>query len=401
MKLPNLQQVNRKLRGVNRATKLRFLWVALMLVASTSAGFLGGELAGGNVNNIQDVQKEQVVLKTQGQLISSIANTVGASVVSVNVDGQNTDSLNELFGLEQTSTAEESAGTGIILTKSGLIMTNRHVVPEGTTSVSVTLSNGVTYNNVTIVGRTADTDPLDVAFLQINNLNNQQLTPALLGNSSTMQVGDSVIAIGNALGQFQNTVTSGIISGFGRTVEASDSNGGDTENLDDLFQTDAAINEGNSGGPLVNLDGQVIGMNTAVAGDAQNIGFAIPINDLIGTIKSVESTGKLNRPYLGTYYIPITPDVAQQYNLSVNQGAYIPPSSVIGQPSVISGGPAAKAGIEEGDIIIKINNQVVTAQNSLTSLIGEEQPGDQITVTVVRNGRTLVFNVTLGTAPTG
>ncbi len=176
---------------------------------------------------------------------------------------------------------------------------------------------------------------LDIAFLKINNAEGQKLVPATIGDSSTVQVGDDVVAIGNALGQFQNTVTSGIISGYGRTVEASSSDGGGidgadssaTENLDDLFQTDAAINEGNSGGPLVNLNGQVIGINTAIAGDAQNIGFAIPINDVKGLITQVLKTGTFQRPYLGVRYIPLTADVANEYNLSVQNGAFIAPSS--------------------------------------------------------------------------
>src|SRR5205085_4566615 len=138
------------------------------------------------------------------------------------------------------------------------------------------------------------------------------LVPVTLGDSSKLQVGDRVIAIGNALGQFQNTVTSGIISGYGRDVEAGDQSGLQaSESLTDLFQTDAAINEGNSGGPLVNMDGQVIGINTAIAGDAQNIGFSIPINDVAGLINSVKQTGRLERPYLGVVYVPLTNDLAQ------------------------------------------------------------------------------------------
>lgn len=378
--------------------RLRFLGIALLVIISTSAGFIGGRFgAESNGLNSQGVQKQEVVLKSQGQLISDIAKNVGASVVSVEVQGTTT-SDSGLFGLPTTE-EQDDAGTGIILNKQGLIVTNRHVVPDGTTSVSVTLSDGTHYNNVQIVGRTPDSDPLDIAFLKIQNTNGHQLTPAIIGDSSQAQVGDSVVAIGNALGEFQNTVTSGIISGFGREVQASDSSGSSTESLDDLIQTDAAINEGNSGGPLVDMDGEVIGINTAVAGDAQNIGFAIPINDVKGLISSVEATGQLKAAYLGIVFVPITADVAQYYNLNVTQGAYIPPSSDVGQDSVVSGGPAAAAGIQPGDIITKINNDTVTAQQGLTSLINKYQPGDKISVTLIRSGKTLTKQVTLGTAP--
>jgi S1-C subfamily serine protease len=212
-----------------------------------------------------------------------------------------------------------------------------------------------------------------------------------------MQVGDYVVAIGNALGQFQNTVTSGIVSGYGRSIQAGDA-GGDAENLDDLFQTDAAINEGNSGGPLVNLNGQVIGVNTAIAGDAQNIGFAIPINDVKGLIDQVIKTGQFKRPYLGISYIPLTADIASQYHLSVTNGAFIVPSNG-GSSSVLSGGPAATAGLKEGDIITAVDNTKIDATHSLTSLISQHQPGDRVNLTILRDGNTRHISVTLGVMP--
>jgi serine protease Do len=216
-----------------------------------------------------------------------------------------------------------------------------------------------------------------------------------------MTVGSQVVAIGNALGQFQNTVTSGIISGFGRTVQASASDGSSSENLDNLFQTDAAINEGNSGGPLVNLDGDVIGMNTAVASNSQNIGFSIPINDLTGLIQGVEKTGQLQQPYLGVMYIPITSDVVNQYNLSETQGVYIPTTDQNGgQATVVSGSPADKAGIQPGDIITKVDGTAINQSTSLTSVLDKHSVGDKVTLTVVRGGKTQDVDVTLGSAPT-
>jgi serine protease Do len=380
--------------------KLRFLAVALLVVVSGTAGFLGGWLgnAADKNDDSSNVAKQQVILKTQGQLISSIAKNVGASVVSVEVTSTSGPS-DSFFGF-QGSTEQQSAGTGIIISKDGLILTNRHVVPAGTTNVNVTMSDGTKFTDVEVVGRTASSDPLDVAFLKIRDTKGKKLSPASIGKSSDVNVGDPVVAIGNALGQFQNTVTSGIISGFGRSVQASDGSGNDSENLENLFQTDAAINEGNSGGPLVNLEGEVIGINTAIAGDAQSIGFAIPIDDITGLIKSVQEKGKLERPYLGVVFIPITADMAKQYDLGTDKGAYIPPSVMIGQDAVINGGPADKAGIKEGDIITKVDNDTVDESHSLTSLLSKHNVGDKVTITVYRDGKNRTFDVTLAVAPT-
>ncbi len=379
--------------------RVKILAIAFLFVISGSMGFLGGWLGGRNAGDANvTTHQQQVVLKTQGQLISNIAKTVGASVVSIDSTGTTT-SVDSFFGTSQQS-QQESAGTGIIISADGLIITNRHVVPAGTTNVNVTLSDGTLYKNVQVVGRTSSNDTLDIAFLKITNTNGKKLVPAQIGQSSKMQIGDSVVAIGNALGQFQNTVTSGIISGHGRSVQASDG-GSDSENLDDLFQTDAAINEGNSGGPLVNLDGEVIGINTAIAGGAQNIGFAIPIDDVSGLIQSVEQNGKLQRPYLGVLYVPITADVASQYNLSVNNGAYIAPASITGQPSIVPGGPAAKAGLKEGDIITKVGSDTIDNNQSLTAILDKHAVGDTVTLTIIRGGKTITANVTLGVAPAG
>jgi len=354
---------------------------------------------------VSSLNGQKKIVTSQSQLISQIAKTVGPSVVSVNVNITSSDQSGaSLFGFSQP-VQEQAAGTGIIIDSGGLIITNRHVVPAGTTSVSVTLSDGTELKNVSVVGRTSDSDSLDVAFLQINDSKGHKLTPAVIGDSSSVQVGDNVVAIGNALGQFQNTVTSGIISGYGRSVQAGQDNGNggvtgaSTENLDDLFQTDAAINEGNSGGPLTNLNGQVIGINTAIAGNAQNIGFAIPINDVHGLIDQVLKTGKFGRPYLGVRYIPLTADVANQYNLSVQNGALIAPSSDPSSPSVISGGPAASAGLQTNDIITALNGTNVDQTHSLTSLLDQHQPGDKVSLTVTRSGKTLHIDVTLGSLP--
>lgn len=378
--------------------------VVLLGVAVFGLGFGGGWLGSLTHTGNSSIVQQRTVLTDKANLVSSIVKQVGPSVVSVNVTSQTTASpYNTLFGFGYGggSQTQQSAGTGIILTSDGLIMTNRHVVPSGTTNVSVTLSDGTVLSDVKVIGRTASNDSLDIAFLKVQNLEGHTLTPATLGDSSKMQVGDPVVAIGNALGQFQNTVTSGIISGYGRSVTASDSTGTSSENLDDMFQTDAAINEGNSGGPLVNVNGEVIGVNTAIASGSQNIGFAIPINNVKGLIASVKSTGKLERPYLGVMYVMLTDDIAKEYNLSVKRGAYIPYAQAMGgSPTIIAGGPAAKAGLQEGDVITKVDNTAINETNSLISVLGTHKVGDTVSLTVVRGSKTLNINVTLAAAPT-
>ncbi len=376
--------------------------VAIVLVAGL-AGYGGGQLGSKNdtVFDSGSLSTQKQVVTSQSQLIRAIASSVGPSVVSVNV--QTTAESSNFFGYSQPQT-EEAAGTGIIISKDGVIMTNRHVVPAGITSVSVTLSDGTTFDDVKVLGRTSASDSLDVAFLKISDLKGKKLVSATIGNSSQASVGDSVVAIGNALGQFQNTVTSGIVSGFGRSVEASDGGGGamasasTSEDLDNLIQTDAAINEGNSGGPLVNMNGQVIGINTAIASNAENIGFAIPINDVKGLILQVLKTGTFKRPYLGVRFVQVTGDIAKQYGLSSTSGAYVVPQAISGQDPVAPGSPADKAGLQAGDIITKVNSDNVTQAQGLTTLLNRYQPGDSVKITVERGGKTITISVTLGSS---
>ncbi len=312
--------------------------------------------------------------------IASVAEKVGPSVVSIVTQTR----TNSYYG----STSGEAAGTGIIVSKNGYVMTNNHVL-EGATSVSVVDSTGELYEDATIIGR----DPLnDIAFIKIKS--DKEFTAAALGNSSTIRTGQQVVAIGNALGQYSNTVTSGIISGTGRPITA-DTGSGDTETLTDLIQTDASINPGNSGGPLVNMAGQVIGINTAIVEDANGIGFAIPVNATKGVLAGVLDTGKVSRAYLGVNYLTITPDVAREYKLDVNSGAYVYASS--SSSPVASGSPAEKAGLKSGDIITKINSETVGKDGSLSSILGEYRPGDKLTITYLRDGKEQTTTVTLGT----
>jgi len=381
--------------------KTKFLTGALIVIVLFATSFFGGWLGGQQWNDgtSRSVERQKVVLDNQAELVSSVANEVGPSVVSVNITAQQAtnDPFAELFGYSREGQTVRGAGTGIILDKDGLILTNRHVVPEGTTDVSVTLSDGTVLEKVKVIGRTAANDTLDIAFLQVQDLEGKVLTPATLGDSAKMEVGQSVIAIGNALGQFQNTVTTGIISGYGRSVQAAA--GDSVESLDDLFQTDAAINQGNSGGPLVNLNGEVIGVNTAVASDSQNIGFAIPINNVKGLIDSIKTTGKLERPYLGVMYVLLTDDIAKEYELSVNRGAYIPVSSEGQSSSVIAGGPADKAGVKEGDVITHIDGTAIDEKKSLVSVLSGKKPGDTVKLTINRDGKKVTIPVELGSSP--
>ncbi len=368
-----------------------------MILVAVAAGFAGGYYSPsrGNASGNTEVQKQ--VISSEGDIVRGIAKNVGAAVVSVNVTAQTT--TQDFFGQTQTG-QQQGAGTGIIINTDGTIITNRHVVPAGTTKVTVTLSDGTTLENVDVIGRTADNDALDVAFLKIKDAKGEKLTAAKLGDSSKVQVGDKVVAIGNALGQFQNTVTSGIISGYGRSIQAGDQSGSTSETLQNLFQTDAAINEGNSGGPLVNLSGEVIGINTAIAAgnNAQNVGFALPINDLQGLVNSVLKTGKLQRPYLGVRYVAITDDVAYEYNLSVKRGAYIfAPNRK--ETSIVTDSPADKAGVHDKDIITQIDDTKLDEKNSLISVLGRKTVGDKAVLHVLRDGKELTLTATLTAAP--
>ena len=368
---------------------------ALLVLVAGAAGFFGGVLGSRSdaVQSVDSTEARQQIVSSEGELISEITKTVGPSVVSISVTSETVGQ--SFFGPQ--SFESEGAGTGVIISEDGVVITNRHVIPRGTTSVSITLSDGTKLDDVEVIGRTNDSDTLDIAFLKIKDTKGKKLTVAKIGDSSTMEVGDRVIAIGNALGQFENTVTSGILSGYGRDIEAGDGTSMNLESLQNLFQTDAAINPGNSGGPLMNLTGEVIGINVAVA-DAQNIGFAIPINDVKGLIACVQKNGKLERPYLGVRYVSLTDDSAYFYNLQTKRGAYIAPNQD-GTVSVISGSPADKAGLKEKDIIIKINDVSIDEKNSLVSVLGRFAVGDIVKLTVIRDGKEMTVDVKLESAP--
>ena len=329
--------------------------------------FLGGGMDGNSANF------------TEGS-IAETAEKVSKSVVSIVTSTK----VSDFWGRSYDSAA---AGTGVIATSDGIVVTNKHVI-NGANKVSVVLDDGTTYDEVEIVA----TDPLnDIAFLKIKGVSG--LAAATLGDSKTIHVGQQVIAIGNALGQYQNTVTAGIVSGLGRSVTASDSSGQNTETLSDMIQTDAAINSGNSGGPLVNAAGEVIGINTATSSAAENMGFAIPISSVKGMLAQLVESGKAVRTYLGVYSVEITPEVAKEYNLPVSTGAYLySPSSY---SAIMTGSPAAKAGLKDKDIIVAVNGVKVGVAGALANLVSEYKPGDTVQLGVMREGNEIAVNVTL------
>ncbi len=370
--------------SIPRKPLSRRAFASLVIALCLVAGFGGAAVFSysGLIDTTQVVNSSKVVLQ-EGELVADVAEKVGPSVVSIVTESTS----RTVWGYSAQS---QSAGTGIIISKDGYIVTNKHVISGATSgTITVTLADGTTYEKVTIAG----SDPSnDIAFLKITDVSN--LTPATLGDSSSLSVGQKVIAIGNALGEYQNTVTSGIVSALGRPVTASDSTGQSTETLENLIQTDAAINSGNSGGPLVNLNGEIVAITTAVASDAQGIGFAIPINDVKGMVKTLLASGKVVKPYIGVRYVSITPNVVKQYNLSVTKGALVLGSD--GEAAVVAGSPAEKAGFKDKDIITKVGDVAVDSQHPFASVIAQYTPGDKVTITYVRDGKTVTLTVEIG-----
>jgi len=281
----------------------------------------------------------------------------------------------------------DSIGSGFIISGDGLIVTNKHVVSDTTMKYQVVTSDDKKYTVQKIYR-----DPLnDIALIKIDPGENpgKSLTPLSLGDSSHLQVGQYVVAIGTALGEFRNTVTTGIVSGLGRGITAGSPYEGSVEQLDNVIQSSAAINPGNSGGPLINSAGQVIGVNTAVSQSGQNIGFAIPINVIKDSLNNFNQTGKFDRPYLGVEYKTISKDLALLNDLP--EGAYV--------QSVVQGSPADKAGIQQGDILMKIDGQRITDQDQLSTYIAKKKVGDTITITLYRDSKQMDVQATLETAP--
>lgn len=280
----------------------------------------------------------------------------------------------------KTQKIEQDIGSGFVVDSGGLIVTNKHVVADTEAKYKVVTKDDKTYDVVKIYRDSTN----DLAVLKITATG---LSTVVLGDSTKIKVGQLAIAIGTALGEFRSTVTTGVISGVGRGIDAGSPFEGEVERLDNVIQTDAAINPGNSGGPLLNSSGEVIGINTAVSSEGQNIGFAIPINVVRDALDNFNSTGQFNRPFLGVRYKTITKDIAVLNDLP--QGAYI--------MEVVESSPAEKADLKPGDIITQIDNTRLAGDNAeLGKVISKKKVGESMSLAINRDGKEMTVNVTLG-----
>lgn len=284
-----------------------------------------------------------------------------------------------------TKKQEIGGGSGFIVSSDGLIVTNKHVVSDEKAEYTVLTNDGKKYS-AKILARDS---VRDFAVLKISASN---LPMVKLGDSNSIKLGQTAIAIGNALGEFRNTVSAGIISGLSRSITASDGIG-TSEKIDNLIQTDAAINPGNSGGPLLNLKGEVIGINVAMVSGAQNIGFAIPINQVKRAIDSVKKTGKIIASYLGVRYIIISPELKEKEKISVDYGVLVRGNE--DGPAVVKDSPAMKAGLQAEDIILELNGEKITRENPLASIIQKYNVGDEISLKILRNGKEIEIKAKL------
>lgn len=289
------------------------------------------------------------------------------------------------FRQKGTQKQEISSGTGFIISDEGMILTNKHVVADAEASYTVLMNDG-SKKPAKVLAR----DPVqDLAVLKIEGSKFSFLS---LGDSSGVKIGQTGIAIGNALGEFSNTVSVGVISGLHRSVVASGAPGG-PEELQELIQTDAAINPGNSGGPLLNIRGEVIGINTAIAQGAENIGFAIPINKAKRDLENVRVHGRIIYPFLGVRYVMVTKDLVEKEKLGRDYGVLV--SKGENDPAITPGSPAEKADIREGDIILEINGEKIMPDKTLSSLIQKYQVGDEVTLRIFRKNQEIEIKVKL------
>ncbi len=293
-------------------------------------------------------------------------------------------------GMENKQVA---AGTGFFVSEDGLIVTNKHVIEDASAEYWIITNNGKKAK-----AKVLATDPVqDIAILKIDGATSANYNFIPLGNSDQLSVGQTVIAIGNALGEFQNTVSVGVISGLHRSVVASGSASGE-EILQEVIQTDAAINPGNSGGPLLDLNGQAVGINTAMANGAENIGFALPINIVKRDVEDVKASGKIEYAYLGVRYIVINDQVKTEKKLTVDYGVLLAKGSN-GEPAVMANSPGEKAGLKEGDVILEFDGGKLTQNNSLASLISRKHAGDKVPLKIIRGNQTMNISVTMESRP--
>ena len=324
-------------------------------------------------NSLPEIFKQRVVQEESA--VIDVVDKVSPAVVSILVK---TTSFDFFSG---PSTYESGIGTGFIVDSTGLIVTNSHVVDDPTGEYTVVLKDGTEYK----VEKIHLDQISDLAILEITA---RGLPKVELGDSDSIRVGQKAIAIGNALGRFSNTVTVGVISGIARELEANSGLGG-AKVYEDVLQTDAALNPGNSGGPLLNSAGQVVGINVATTYGADNISFAIPVNTLKPVLEGFLKEGKIVRVYLGVSYKMITKEIAAINKLS--EGAYI--------AGIVGGSPAEKAGLVRGDIITKFSGTELKGHNTLSKMISKSKVGEKVELVLDRNGKEVGVTVTLEEAP--
>jgi serine protease Do len=323
----------------------------------------------------------------ESSAIVDAAAKVSPAVVRITASGVTSDPAGQTI-------PSQGVGSGIIFDAAGWVLTNRHVVQIDSDTIAsqltVELKDGHQYTG-TVYGVDTLTD------LAVVKIDATGLPAAPIGTSADIKVGELAIAIGSPLGTYSNSVTSGIVSGTGRTVVVESGT-----QLNNLIQTDAAINPGNSGGPLLDAAGNVIGINTAMAQNSSGIGFAIPIDIARPVMRQALAHQKLARPFIGVRYEAIDLQVKTREHLSVDQGALLitsPDSSGKSEPAIIPGGPAEKAGLKEGDIITAVESQTIDAEHPLDLVLSGYAPGQTITLAVLRDGATLDIKLTLGTRP--
>ncbi len=366
----------------------KFIIIALAFLIGIGAGFCLDNFISQTAN---PVIADDLRLDEQEATIRAIKKVMPAVVSIIVYDWEDFVALIVPSGEKeiQKYRKQKGSGSGFLISADGLILTNKHVVSAGdekTAEYRIILNSGKKYY-AQFIGK----DPIkDLAVLKIFD---KDLPYVELGNSDNLQIGATVIAIGNVLGRYQNSVTKGIVSGLNRSLEASDKQG-NVEILNNVIQTDAEINFGNSGGPLIDLFGKVVGINVAIDQAGSALGFAIPVNDAKPVIKSMLEVGRIIRPRLGVRYIMITPEIAIEEELPRDSGAWIiyPEDDSFG---VVPDSPAHKGGLEEGDIIFEINAIKIEGKNTLFSVIQRYKPGDRIGLKIQRGEKVIIRVVEL------
>ena len=361
--------------------------VSLALVAGAVGGYFGAGIGdeGGSCGSCESGKVvEDHVYVEESEMIDAIEK-VSPAVVSIVEKKEKPVSFFESF------LPEAGGGTGFIVSKDGYILTNKHVVSSDKKVYKAIFSDGSEYD-VTVTSK----DPFDdIAVLKLDYSGDKDLPFVVFGDSDNLKVGQKVFVIGNSLAMYGNSVTSGIVSAKGREVYAYNDFGGSFQNFYGLIQTDAAINLGNSGGPVVNLKGEVVGMSVATAEFADNVGFAIPVNDLKPVLASIKEYGKILRPVLGVRFLMLSPSDAKELNISVDYGAILVSGQFVDQPAVAKGSAGDKAGLKEMDVVLEVDGVKVSLKNPLHKVIRNYKPDEKVVLKVLRDGREMMIDVVL------